>query len=153
MIRPSGWSTAAPFREWAISTASSGVSTRRIDAFRRALEILEPLHTARPADGEVRRALALTRTRLGDLLVRRGQNDQAEPLYRRHCSLQEAQAAVNPAPEDHWLLARTLKSQADLLRRKGDFTGARPIYLEAITALEKATAPPLHRARSATTWL
>ena len=53
------------------------------DAFRHALEILEPLHAARPADGDTRRALALTRTRLGDLLVRRGQNDKAEPLYRQ----------------------------------------------------------------------
>ena len=105
--------------------------------------ILEPLHAARPADGEVRRALALTRTRLGDLLVRRGQNDQAEPLYREALQLQEAQAAApNPAAEDRWLLARTLKSQADLLRRKGDFTGARPIYQQAIAALERPPPPP-----------
>ena len=112
------------------------------DAFHHALTILEPLHVARPADAEVGRALALTRTRLGDLLVRRGQNDQAEPLYREALQLQEAQAGPDPAPEDRWLLARTLKSQADLLRRKGDFTGARPIYLKAIAGLDKATLPP-----------
>ena len=64
------------------------------DAFRRALELLEPLHSARPADGEVRRALGLTQTRLGDLLVRRGQNDQAEPLYREALEIQEAQTAL-----------------------------------------------------------
>ena len=110
------------------------------EAFRHALAILEPLQTARPADGEVRRALALTQTHLGDLLVRRGQNDQAEPLYREAFRVQEAQAAGSPAPEDRWLLARTLKSQADLLRRKGDFTGARSIYLKAVAELEKATA-------------
>ena len=74
-----------------------------------------------PADGDTRRALALTRTRLGDLLVRRGQNDKAEPLYRQALVLQEAQAAApDSAPEDRWLLARTLKSQADLLRRKAN---------------------------------
>ena len=109
------------------------------DAFRHALTILEPLHAARPADVEVRRALALTQTRLGDLLVRRGQNDQAEPLYRQALQLQEGQAGADPVQEDRWLLARTLKSQADLLRRKGDFTGARPVYLKAIAALDKAS--------------
>ena len=110
------------------------------EAFRHALAILEPLQKARPADGEVRRALALTQTRLGDLLVRRGQNDQAEPMYREALRVQEAQAGRQSTPEDRWLLARTLKSQADLLRRKGDFTGARPIYLKAVAELEKATA-------------
>ncbi len=111
------------------------------DAFRRALKLLEPLHSARPADGEVRRALGLTKTRLGDLLVRRGQNDQAEPLYREALVIQEAQTALpDPAAEDRWLLGRTYKSQADLLRRKGDFTGSRPIYQRAIAALEAAVA-------------
>ena len=111
------------------------------DAFHEALAILEALHTARPADGDTRRALGLTRTHLGDLLVRRGQNDEAAPLYQQALQLLEGQAAApNSAVEDRWLLARTLKSQADLLRRKGDFKGARPIYQRAIAALEKATA-------------
>ncbi len=110
------------------------------DAYRRALAILDPLQKTRPADGEVRRAVALTQTRLGDLLVRRGQNDQAEPLYRDALRIEETQEAANPAPEDRWLRARTLKSQADLLRRKGDFTGARPIYVQAIAELEKGMA-------------
>ena len=111
------------------------------DAFRRALELLEPLHTATPADDAVTRALGLTRTRLGDLLVRRGQNDQADPLYRQAADLQRTLAAApGAAVEDQWLLARTLKSQADLMRRRGEFAGARPVYHQAIDVLEKASA-------------
>ncbi len=107
--------------------------------YRRALAILEPLHTRRPDDAETRRALALTQTRLGDLMLRRGQNDEAAPLYRQAFELQQAQAnAPNATTQDRWLLGRTLKSQADLERLKGDFTGARSTYQQAISTLQKA---------------
>jgi serine/threonine-protein kinase len=109
------------------------------DAFRRALDLLEPLNAARPGDGAIRRALGLTRTRLGDLLVRQGHNDQAEPLYQQAIALQEAQIdRPNPAVEDRWLLGRSNKSRADLLRRKGDFAGARLVYQQAIFTLQRA---------------
>jgi len=110
--------------------------------YRRARAILEPLHSRRPGDAETRRALALTQTRLGDLMLRRGQNDAAAPLYRHALELQQAQAsAPNATTQDRWLLGRTLKSQADLQRLKGDFTGARSAYTQAISTLQNAAAP------------
>ena len=71
-------------------------ATRRLPS---RLGILEPLHAARPADRDVVRALGLTRTRLGDLLVRQGQNDQADPLYREAVEIEHPWP---PHPELTW---------------------------------------------------
>jgi eukaryotic-like serine/threonine-protein kinase len=114
------------------------------DEYLRALEILKPLLAAQPADPGVRRALALTETRLGDLMLRRGQNNQARLLFDHAIELEQASVAAPDAlADDRWLLARTLKSQADLLRLKGDFTGSRKVYGQAIAALEKPDSPSL----------
>ena len=110
-------------------------------SYRHALGILEPLHSRRPGDADTRRALALTQTRLGDLMLRRGQNDAAAPFFRQALDLQQAQAgSPNATTQDRWLLGRTLKSQADFERLKGDFTGARSVYTQAISTLQNAAA-------------
>ena len=106
-----------------------------------------------PADREVRRALGMTNTRLGDLLVRRGQNTRPNRSTAQAAAIQRrSPRSTSPAAEDHWLLARTLKSQADLLRRQGEFSGARPVYSRPSPPSRRPARPPRRRAMFATTW-
>ena len=86
--------------------------------------------------------MARTHALLADLLVRRGDNKgQAEPLYARAVLLQQALASLPAAtPEDQLRLGQTLKSQADLLRRKGHLGQAKTGYDQALATLEYAHA-------------
>ena len=73
-------------------------------SFGRSLEILRPLHKARPDDPEIRRALGLAETRLGDMLLRRGRNDEAESLFQQAIEIERSLASATNAPaQDHWL--------------------------------------------------
>jgi eukaryotic-like serine/threonine-protein kinase len=74
-------------------------------------------------------------------MLRRGQNDQAKSLYQQALTLEQTAAtAANSTDDDRWLMARTMRSQAGLLRLMGDFTGSHAVYGQAIAMLEK-TAP------------
>jgi tetratricopeptide (TPR) repeat protein len=70
----------------------SNVAERMFD---KGLAILEPLAADNPTSREVCRALAKTRTRMGDLLFRGNQIDRAEPLFSRAEMLLEP-LAVGP---------------------------------------------------------
>jgi serine/threonine protein kinase len=114
-------------------------------AYRKAVEMLQPLAAASGAGHDAKQSLARTRTLLADLLVRRGADKgQAEPLYSLALEAQRAQADVkqNPAAttEDLLRLGQTLKSQGDLLRLNGKFPQARPVYDQAVAELEQAHA-------------
>ncbi len=111
-------------------------------AYRRAIELIEPLIRDTRIEHEVKPILAQTQTLLADLLVRRGDNKgQAEPLYKRAALMQEALVSLPAAtPEDRLRLGQTRKSQADLLRRKGQLGQAKTGYDKAIATLEFAHA-------------
>ena len=101
----------------------------------------------RPRGADAKRALARTRTLLGDLLVRSGgDKEQAGPLYGKALETQQAMAKLQTATtEDHLRLGQTLKSQGDLLRLEGQFAISKPIYDQAIAVLERArAADPKH---------
>jgi len=110
--------------------------------YQRATEILEPLARDTHVGHEVKQVLARTHTLLADLLVRKGDNKgQAEPLYERAALLQQALASLPAAtPEDRLRLGQTLKSQADLLRRKGRLGQAKAGYDKALATLDSAHA-------------
>jgi serine/threonine protein kinase len=111
-------------------------------AYRRAIKVLTPLVEDPHAGHEVKRVMARTQALLADVLVRRGDNrGQAEPLYERAVEIQQALASL-PAPrgEDRLRLGQTLKSQADLLRRKGQLSPARAGYDQALAMLASAQA-------------
>ena len=116
-------------------------------AYRKAIEILEPLAGHAAAGPDPRRALARSRTLLGDLLVRRGADKgQAETLYKHAAEAQQALADARDATSDDRLrLGQTLRSQGDLLRLNGQFTQAKPIYAHALGVLDQAlTADSKH---------
>ena len=67
---------------------------------------------------------------MGDLLFRGNQIDLAESLYNEAGKRLESLVAGPAATvQDRWLLARTLRSEAELLRRKGDLVAAKPVAL------------------------
>ena len=111
-------------------------------AYLNAITILGPLVTHASAGAEPKRALARTRTLLGDLLVRSGgDKDRAGPLYIQALETQQSLASSPDATtEDHLRLGQTLKSQGDLLRLEGQFAKSKPVYDQAITVLGKARA-------------
>jgi eukaryotic-like serine/threonine-protein kinase len=115
-------------------------------AYRKAVEILEPLADHAGAGPETARALARTRTLLGDLLVRRGDKGQADPLFKKAAVAQQALADTKDATsEDRLRFGQTLKSQGDLLRLNGQLTTARPVYDQAQNVLSQAlVADPKH---------
>ena len=111
-------------------------------AYRKAMEILEPLATAEQNGPEPKRALARTRTLLGNLLVRRGSDkDQIEALYRQAVETQQALASDPAATtEDRLHLGQTLKSQGDLLRSRGKLPEARLVFDKSLIVLDQAHA-------------
>ncbi len=119
-------------------------------AYRRAIEILDPLTGAAGVGRDATRDLARTRTLLADLLVRRGgDTGQAAMLYRRALDAQQAMASDRQDPAftalDRLYLGQTKKNQADLLRLDGRFTEARPVYEQAVTVIDQARiAEPKH---------
>jgi eukaryotic-like serine/threonine-protein kinase len=119
-----------------------GKPTKSEQAYRKATEILEPMATAAQAGPEPKRALAQTRTLLGNLLVHlSGDQDQIEALYRQAIETQQTLASAPAATtEDRLHLGQTLKSQADLLRFHGQFTRAKSVYDKALAVLKPARA-------------
>jgi eukaryotic-like serine/threonine-protein kinase len=118
-----------------------GKSTESNQAYRKAIEILEPLaNTA--AGPEPKRTLARTRTLLGNLLVRNGEDKgHAEPLYIQALEAQQTLAnAPTATTEDHFRLGQTLKSQGDLLRLNGQWSEAGSVYTKALAVLDRARA-------------
>ncbi len=114
-------------------------------AYRKAIEILEPLAGNAGAGPDPKRTLARIRTLLGDLLVRRGVDKvQIDTLYRQALKDQQLLFDAKDATSDDRLhLGQTLRSQGDLLRLNGQFTPAKPIYDRALGVLEEAlTADP-----------
>ena len=114
-------------------------------AYRKAVEMLQPLAAAADAKHDAKQSLARTRTLLADLLVRRGADkDQAGPLYSQALEAQRALADVKQDPaatnEDILRLGQTLKSQGDLLRLNGKDPQAGPVYDQAVAELERAVA-------------
>ncbi len=109
-------------------------------AYRKAIAILDPLSAQAAAVSEPKRALARTRTLLGDLLVRTGSDKgQVETLYRQAAEAQEALAAAKDSVVDDRLhLGQTQRSQGDLTRLGGQFAQAKPLYDQAVTTLEQA---------------
>ena len=91
---------------------------------------------------EPKRASARTRTLLGNLLVRSGEDkDKADPLYGQALEAQQALAsAQRSTTEDQLRLGQTLKSQGDLLRLNGRWSPAGAVYTKALTVLEQARA-------------
>jgi eukaryotic-like serine/threonine-protein kinase len=118
-----------------------GRSKESEQAYRKAIEILEPLTTA-AAGTEPKRELARSRTLLGNLLVRLGADkDQIEALYRQAVETQQALASDPAAsPEDRLHLGQTLKSQGDLLRSRGKLPEARLVFDKSLAVLEQAHA-------------
>ena len=119
-----------------------GRMTDSESAYRKSIEFLQPLAGKNAAAIEPKRALAQTRTKLADLLVRNGRNQgEAEPLYREALQAQEVLAASRSATVlDRFHLGQTLKSQGDSLRLNGQFAQAKPVYARALTMLEQAYA-------------
>jgi eukaryotic-like serine/threonine-protein kinase len=111
-------------------------------AYRKAIEIIEPLAAARQAGLETKRALARSRTLLGNLLVRHGDSKgQADKLYQQAAEVQQSLlSAPTATTADRLHLGQTLKSQGDLLRENGRWTSAGAFYNRAITFLEGAFA-------------
>ena len=109
-------------------------------AYRKAIAILEPLAGASQAGLETKRALAHSRTLLGDLLVRHGDSKgQADKLYQQAAEVQQPLVSALTAPiEDRLRLGQTLKSQGDLLRLNGQWASAGAFYDKAIALLERA---------------
>jgi serine/threonine-protein kinase len=107
-------------------------------AYRNAIDILSPLVDQGGIGLDAKRSLARTLTLLGDLLVRNGADKgRAEFLYRQ--ALEIEQALVNfpkPLADDQLYLGQTLRSLGDLTRLNGGFSAAKPIYDQAIKALE-----------------
>ncbi len=118
-----------------------GKSTESKQAYRKAIEILEPLANA-AAGPEPKQTLARTRTLLGNLLVRNGEDKgHAEPLYIQALGAQQTLAnAPTATTEDHFRLGQTLKSQGDLLRLNGQWSEAGSVYTRALTVLNQARA-------------
>ncbi len=111
-------------------------------AYRKAIEILEPLAGNSHAGPETKRALARTRTLLGNLLVRHGDGKkEAEKLYEQALQAQDGLAAKPATPtEDRLHLGQTRKSQGDLLRLSGQWAAAGAAYDQAVVLLEAALA-------------
>ncbi len=112
--------------------------------FSRALFLLRPLAAQSNVDSRPRRALGVTLARQGDLLFRLNLIDEAENFLGEAETQQEALLASPAATSaDRWLLARTVRGQAELRRRKGDLLAARPLALRACDLLEHVqTADP-----------
>ncbi len=102
-------------------------------AYRKAIDLLRPVAGAS-------RDLARVRALLGDLLVRSGRDkDEAKPLYEEALKVQRALAGGPGAtPLDFLRMGQSLKSLGDLLRLKGSFSLAKPLYDDAITSLDRA---------------
>ncbi len=118
-------------------------------AYRKAIDILEPLASGRTGKGgaDAVRALARARTLLGDLLVRLGdKGDQADPLFKQAAQVQQALATSKDATSDDRLrFGQTQRSQGDLLRLNGQLASAKPVYDQAQTVLNQAlVAEPRH---------
>jgi serine/threonine-protein kinase len=113
-------------------------------SYRGAVRLLEPMAGAAGAATEPKRELARARALLADLLVRRGADTgQAEALYQQAALTQRALARPQngpPAAEDLLRMGQTEKGRAELLRLSGRFSQARPVYDQALTALESAHA-------------
>ncbi len=123
-----------------------GKLTESEQAYRKAIEILEPLDDHTWAGREASRSLARTCTLLGDLLVRRGDKGHAEPLYKRAAEAQVVLTADKGATsDDHLQLGQTLRSEGDLIRLNGQSRKAKPIYDRALNVLDQAlSANPEH---------
>jgi serine/threonine-protein kinase len=119
-----------------------GKPAKSEQAYRKAMDILEPMATAAQAGPEPKRALAQTRTLLGNLLVRLGrEKNQIEAVYHQAIETQQTLASAPAATtEDRLRLGQTLKSQADLLRFNGEFNQAKTVYDKALAILEPARA-------------
>jgi eukaryotic-like serine/threonine-protein kinase len=111
-------------------------------AYRKAIEILEPLAGASQARRETKQILARSYTLLGNLLVRHGDSKgQADKLYRQAAEVQQTLlSAPTATTEDRLRLGQTLKSQGDLLRLNGRWASAGAFYDRALTLLEEAVA-------------
>jgi serine/threonine protein kinase len=109
-------------------------------SYQKAIVILERMANRASAQQEPKRVLARTRTLLSDLLVRNGRDHgRAGPLYDQALDTQRPLAQRRGATaEDILRFGQTLKSQAELLRLNGKFLEAKPVYDQAIAALERA---------------
>ena len=121
-----------------------GRSAESEKVYRKALDLLRPIAQTDP---DASRDLARVRTLLGDLLVHSGRDkDEAQPLYEEAIKVQEAFATGRSAVPLDWLhLGQSRKSLGDLLRHKGKFSEARPLYDEAITWLDRAQKADLKK--------
>ena len=112
-------------------------------AYRKAIEILAPL----AAGPKPKRAVARTRSLLGDLLMRRGvDKSQIDPLYRQAVETQQTLVRAPAATaEDRFWLGHSLRSQAEFLRLNGQFHQSKPVFDRALAVLGAArTADPKH---------
>ena len=133
--------------------AQAGQAAESEQAYRKAIEILEPLASHAGAGSDPKQALARTRTLLADLLVRRGADKgQADPLYG------QAVEASRPWPMPRMLRPTSLASRPDPEKpgrpaaAQRSVHRARPIYDRAIAELEQARPPTPSTPRSATSW-
>jgi serine/threonine protein kinase/predicted negative regulator of RcsB-dependent stress response len=110
------------------------------NAYRKAIEMLEPLANNALAGALAKQSLARTRTLLGDLLVRHGdQKNEARSLYEQAIEVQKGLAAgTTSTAEDSLRLGQTRKSQGDLLRQEGKLAEAAASFDQAISVLTHA---------------
>ena len=112
-------------------------------AYRRAIEILSKLAADVPAAPEHRDSLAEANFRLGSERAARGKAaelEEAERLFRRAASAQEALLADAPSTPRRVALGRALGGLADLLRVTGPPADSESAYRRAIALLETASA-------------
>jgi serine/threonine protein kinase len=130
------------YQQMGVIEQKLGHGAKSDESYRKALELLEPLATARGLGLGARQSLARTQFLLANLLVSLSQGDphkKAEVLYRRALETQRALVSDPSASTvDRLWLGQTLKSQADLLRSNGKLKPAKLDYDEAIAVLETA---------------
>ena len=124
------------------------------EAYRKAIEMLEPLAGHAEAGREAARAWPAPAPCSATSWSAAADKGQAGPLYKQ--ALRPSSPWPTPRmrpPDDRLHLGQTLKSQGDLLRLNGKLPQAKPVYDQAIAVLEQALAADRPSTpRSATSW-
>jgi non-specific serine/threonine protein kinase/serine/threonine-protein kinase len=108
---------------------------------RKALTMREALAGSRPMDPQLRKELAASYARIGELLLNTGDVAGAIANQRKTLAIQQAIAAADPENVDHRLeLVRGLRNLFVFLATYGDYTAADESLLQAVSMGEELFA-------------
>jgi tetratricopeptide (TPR) repeat protein len=123
--------------------ANLGDAAGALASYRQAQRLLEVLANQRPLDRTLRRDLAETLLRIGDVQLKTRESDAALVSFRRSLAIVEKLAADGPGDRGtHVVLASAHYGIADALRQLGDVTRAIESVTRTIAILDGQAGDP-----------